>query len=151
MKKRRDFYKSRPFLLSGFNRQLDFREPVLHIILVPHSVNITFTGETVDFIAVVCRILGNISVGFTELAVGAFVINTNRLCRRKGAEFDSFIFCSCLYDRLGISCQDVSFFILTIQIFTKAIVGLGTFYAGVEPAAFRGGAENERSNFTVIF
>ena len=61
------------------NRQLNLRQPVLHIFLIPDAVDIAFTMQAGNLITVLHSIAVNVGIGFAKAIIGTLVIDTDGL------------------------------------------------------------------------
>ena len=66
----------RDFLLNG---QLNLRQPVLYMFLIPDAIDIAFPMQAGDLITVLHGIAVNVGIGFAKAVIGTLVIDTDGL------------------------------------------------------------------------
>ena len=67
--------QSRAFLLNG---QLNLRQPVLCIFLIPDAVDIAFPMQAGNLITVLHGLAVNVGIGFAKAVIGTLVIDIHQ-------------------------------------------------------------------------
>ena len=116
------------FLLT---RQLNLRQPVLYIFLIPDAVDIAFPMQAGNLITVLHGIAVNVGIGFAKTVVGTLVLDTDGLGGRQLAEADPFVADADFRYRLGVSDAHIGFLVFAIQILTEAVIGSYTLQSRI--------------------
>ena len=80
-----------PGLSALLNRQLDLRQPVLHIFLVPNTVDIALPVEARHLVSILHGIAVEVGIGFSQSVIGTLVVDADGLGRRQNTEADPLV------------------------------------------------------------